>query len=480
MRPCLTPLAACLLLAGVSQARDLNRQNYLLGEIPSGMGGAAVGLAGDPIAIFYNPAGLAGLHQQGLSLSASAYQARWERYAGVLDLTAMRADMDSETFATFPDSVVWSLPVGSGEGEDALHHVLAVALVIPDFDKLDAKLDAGFRGGPGGDGFDFKGSYFLEELTYWAGPAYAISIGGWLRVGLAAWGLVTTSNARSSTGLKYRAALDEPGSPEVTVYSTQTYERTALGVTALVQLGLQARLWRGLELGLTVRSQTLGSLYAEGKDLMFSSLTMEDADGNPYPGTRAYVDRVESDACRLRYRLPWMLALGLSYTEPGRFRLALDGSYHFPLARWRYYEGPLVFPEDPAGEPIRDVGRALFPVEWRQLAGAFNLNAGAEVTVADGWMLRLGAFTNLSVVDQGFYARRGLDQSALFLPRLTSFGVSLGGGMLGERTTTSVGVVYVYGQGESFAFDELFGDPSRRSDVFSHTLTVVVSGSARL
>jgi len=467
-------------IAGVSQARDLNRQNYLLGELPSGMGGAAVSLSGDPIAIFYNPAGLAGMTRQGLSLSASAYQARWEDYSGVLDLTAMRADMESQTFATFPDSVVYSLPVDSNEGQDGLHHVLALALLIPDYDKLDAKLDAGFRGGLDGTGFDLKGSYFLEELTYWAGPAYALSIGGFLRVGLSLFGLVTTSTARSNTGLKYRATVDDPGNPEVSFYSTQTYERTALGVTALLQLGLQAQVWRGLELGLTVRSGTLGSIYTEGKDLMFSSLTVEDADGNPYPGTRAYVDRVETDEGELAYRLPWMLALGVSYTEPGRYRLALDGTYHFPLGRWRYYDGPLVFPEDPSGQPIRDVNRALYPVEWRQLAGAFNVNAGAEVTLVEGWLLRLGAFTNFSVVDQDFYAERRLERQALFLPRLTSFGVSLGGGMVGERTTTSVGVVYVYGLGESFSMDELFGEPVQRSGVVAHTLTVVVSGSAKL
>jgi hypothetical protein len=471
---------ACALWVAPLQARDLNRQNYLLGEAPSGMGGAGLALTGDPIAAYMNPAGLAGLYRQGLSLSASAYQIHWENYRNVLDLAVIQADMNSRTFSIFPDSLVYSLPLDANVGPEAFHHVIALALVIPDYDKLDAKIDAVLRDGMGG-GFDLKGSYFLEEMTYWAGPAYAVSFGGFLRLGLAAFALVTTSNARSNTGLKFKGPVeDEPGSPEATWYSTKSFQRSALSVNAVLQLGLQARLWRGLEAGLTIRSQTLGPIYAEGEDLMLASLTIEDAAGNPYPGFRPYVDRIETRASELRFRLPWMLALGLGYTEPGAYRVALDGSYHFPMSRYQHYQGPVVFPEDPSGLPILDLERALHPSEWRQTLGAFNLHAGAEVYLTEKLMLRLGAFTNFSVVDQAAYERQGQALEALFLPALDSFGVSLGGGFLGERTTTSVGVVYVYGAGQSFTFDELFGQPARRSSVEAHTLTVVVSGSANL
>ena len=64
----LTVVLAVLCLAGMAQARDLNWQNYQIGERAVGMGGAFVSMVGDPASTYYNPAGLAGLYKQGISL----------------------------------------------------------------------------------------------------------------------------------------------------------------------------------------------------------------------------------------------------------------------------------------------------------------------------------------------------------------------------------------------------------------------------
>jgi len=47
-----------LLFSTLLWARDINRQNYLIGEKAAGMGGAFVSVTGDAASAYYNPAGL--------------------------------------------------------------------------------------------------------------------------------------------------------------------------------------------------------------------------------------------------------------------------------------------------------------------------------------------------------------------------------------------------------------------------------------
>ncbi|MBN2497595.1 MAG: hypothetical protein JXR96_23580 [Deltaproteobacteria bacterium] len=467
-----------LLVAAFSQARDLNRQNYLVGEKAAGMGGAFTAMTGDPASLFYNPAGLAGLYKRGLSLSASLYQAHWEQYERLLNMdVGLQTDMGSESFSTFPASVVYTLPLDENQGADDFHHVLSAGLIVPDFDKFEAKIDESIGIYP----FELKGTLFAEELTYWAGFGYGISLWGRLRLGLSVFLLAHLSDQRSNLGLK--VAVEDELHNLYYLYGAETYEHSGLSLTILAQAGVQYLVTDHFVLGLNLRSPTLGTLYSQVKMFMIGSSYLEDDQGNPAvtPDLPGYVDRIETDRATMNYKLPLAIAAGAAYCVPESWAVALDLSFHLPQDRFLLIEGAGVYPTDPEGNEIMDPDRALIPNMERQNSWVLNVNAGAEVYLFGNWMARLGVFTDFSTVDQDFYDR-DMDSrlDALFLPRLLRFGLSVGAGRIGERSTTSVTITYVYGTGDTFNMNEIFGALPSRTDVCAHTLTFGLAGSADL
>ena len=68
LRP--SAFAALALATTTASATDGRYRDFVIGERAGGMGGAAIAVANDVDAIYYNPAGLA--HSQGDSISLSA------------------------------------------------------------------------------------------------------------------------------------------------------------------------------------------------------------------------------------------------------------------------------------------------------------------------------------------------------------------------------------------------------------------------
>ncbi len=459
-------------------ARDLSRQAYPVGEKAAGMGGAFTAAVGDPASAYYNPAGLGGLPDQGISLSASIYQLALEDYRRVIDLDVgtgdrLRAGMQSQTFGTFPSSVSYVLPLQAEGDPGGVRHVFALSLVVPDYDKF-----RGVIAEPREDyAFELKGTSHREEVTYWAGPSYAVALGRGLRLGVSAFVLTHVAEDRANVGIKL--AVDDGAGGVLSSYLTVSDERRAIGVTMLVQVGAQVDVSDAWTLGLSLRTPSLGRLYSEVHQLLFSSRLLEDDQG-PSELAPAYVDRIETRRVKFNPRRPLMLALGACYRLPPTLELAMDLSMHLPQAPFRLYSGRKVYPTDARGDPILDEDRALDPTELRKSTLVLNANLGAEVRLADGLVGRLGLFTDFSAVAQSFYDTPERRPGALDLPRLQRVGASLGFGLIGERTTTTAGLVYVFGRGTTFGLDELFSEPPARIDVVSHTLTLVLAGSTDL
>jgi hypothetical protein len=479
----LTLIIAVIIMTCPASARDLNRQNYALGERAAGMGGAFVSVVGDPASSYYNPAGLAGLYKRGLSLSASVYQLLIEDYSKIIDFDPgdggrLSADMSSTTFGTFPSSVVYLLPLDSNKEPEAFHHVIAFSLLVPDYDKMKAKIDM-----PIGDyAFELKGNFYNEDITYWAGPSYAVAFGGKLRIGLSAFALVHMTEERANLGVK-ATTFDTNFGDYVSDYLATTFETTGLGLSMLVQLGAQYDISDNLTIGLTVRSPTFGSFYSQVRMLTLNNYYREDMAGNPLvtAANPGYADRIESEDIEMNYKVPLMIAAGINYHVEESFVVALDVSFHLGLPKYNLYSGSLVYPKDPTGAIIYSDDRALDPNTFRQASWVINANLGAEVNFTKDYMARFGLFTDFSAVDQGSYDWSLFSrQEAIALPRLNRFGAALGFGMIGERTTTSFIVNYVIGIGDTFSLNEMFVGVSSKSDVLTHTVTFALAGSADL
>jgi long-chain fatty acid transport protein len=460
------------LACGVASGRELGRQPYPLGERAAGMSGAFISLTGDPTSIYYNPAGLAGLTTGGVSISASAYQYAIETYQSAFELELPDGreggDLSSRQFSTFPSSLVYVKPVADA-GDT--RHVLAFAVLLPDNDVFEGQMNVS----PREYAFAFNLRLAQRDSTYWIGPAYAWQSGP-LRLGLSVFGLAHFTSRKFSLGLRF-AQVDGAGG-QVNFNSTSVADLSALGVTALAQVGIQYALDTHWTIGFTYRSATLGSLYSSGEGLAFNSTLVADQDGESVPDT-ANVDRIELTDIEVDQRLPAMFGLGLSARYP-KWTLALDGTVHLPVNRYARIKGPPGIPIAADGLPVTDEDRFLDPTTFEANTLVWNLNLGAEYTLSPQWLLRAGVFTDHAAVDHAFLSSAELRADAASLPQIDRYGVSLGVGNLNEKSSTSVGLVYSYGSGETFALSELLGAPVERAQVTLHTITAVLAGTADL
>jgi hypothetical protein len=440
------------------------------------MGGAYVSLQGDPASAYYNPAGLAGLYRQAISLSASAYWMAIEQYGNAVDFRhttgeRITADAESLEFDTFPASVVYVLPLGGSKDPDAVHHVLGFALLVPHFDQFDADIVM-----PPGESLalEIKASFFSENVTYWAGPSWAMAFGR-LRLGLGVYLLLHLDEERFKASAKAR--VDDGLGGTLDSYLASATERSSASLTALAQAGIQVDVTDRFTLGAAVRTRTFGTLYSQVEMLTFNSAYVEDIRAQPIP-LGGYVDRLETTNVELHYRLPWMFALGASYRVPESFAIALDLSLHLPQGPYDLVTGPPIVPVDASGNPVPE--RAVNPTQTRKNRLVFNANLGTEVALTDRIWLRGGVFTDMSSVDQDFYDNDEQRTGSVILPSLFRVGVTLGLGMIGDWSTSSFGVVYVAGFGETFGLETVEGEAARLSEVNTHTITVVLAGSADL
>ena len=463
MRRISVGLAVLLAVGTNASARDLNKQNYLIGERAAGMGGAFVSLTGDATSAYYNPAGLGGLHKKGLSLSASAYQLSVENYPRALDIdmgggTSIRGQMSSSTFATFPSSIAYVLPFGSRE-KGATNHVFSFSVLVPDYDKLAARIEA-----PVGDyAVALNGSYLNTDMTYWIGPSYAVQFGSGVRLGVSVFALAYMTETQAKFGAKM---TDLSGTNS---YSTQAFDVSGTSVSMLGQAGIQWDVSDSWTVGVTARSPTFGRLYSSVKMLQLSSLYAENG-GVPQAG--GYADRIEvTKGVTLERRLPLVVAAGANYHAPGKFTVAVDATAHLAQPKYRQFNGPLAYPTDPSGNLILDQSRAIDPVIEAKTNQVVNANLGVEVNLTPKTVARFGVFTDLSAVDKVFAPDP-------VTPVLDRYGASVGLGLEGEKSTTSFGIVYSGGSGSAPGLNDLLGEPVNKVKVTAHTITAVLAGSA--
>ncbi|MDW8095721.1 MAG: hypothetical protein RMI51_02850 [Aquificaceae bacterium] len=88
----LSSLFACLLSAGVVFADEFHYRNFIPGERAAGMGGAYTAISDDPSGAFHNPAGLALIIGNKLSVNVNAYHVSDKSYVRVLPRTTGGAD----------------------------------------------------------------------------------------------------------------------------------------------------------------------------------------------------------------------------------------------------------------------------------------------------------------------------------------------------------------------------------------------------
>lgn len=415
----------CWWIAAASAARADFHNNPLLpvGEVAGLMGGAAAASVDDGSSSWYNPAGLGAVREQGISASLSAYGFQHVAVPAFADYGGGRkGGLSSTVLATFPSYLGYVHPFGGPR----FRHALGIAVVVPDFERVDGSVDI-----PGGGPTPWELNARLKHLsqTVWGLPAWG---GCWAERRLcigAALGLgyrtqtTTWMNAFRTVGLL--------GSLE----SSLTYHEDLWMAMLAPQVGLQWQLAGPLRLGASVRSPVF-TLAGGGSVLQI--------DSNVQAAVQQ-VRRVEDPDVTVEYRLPLQARAGLSL-DVGRFRFAADvvvspPQSSFPFVRGRDGETHLQ-PVDlmgmPAGAPV-EIGQDL------ERPALVDVAAGVSVRLGERWALLGGVFTLESGAEK-------LPEADVFGDRV---GATLGFNRRGRSSTTRAGITVVAGHGQvgSFAVD---------------------------
>ena len=407
----LLPFAALALAAATAAASDGRYRDFVIGERAGGMGGAAVAVASDVDAVFYNPAGLA--HSQGdsISLSANLYGLQSYKTKGGLD---WGADDKSDAFVTIPGAMggvkrladEWVAGFGVFAPKQEKRHLIAADPTRTSFSHGD-----------------------YDDQTLWIGPAVAwapadsrLSLGAGL---FAVYRDVSISQSAFQSGVSSKnAAID----------------LSMLGV--LASAGAQYDLGDGWSVGAAIQTPNV-RVWDDG------TLSVDVSEG----GRNAVDGGIYTTDVKADNYIPWQLAFGLGRTVPGVWGFAVDATYHpgrtFDFMRWDVY-----------GLPISSSMR---------LHSVLDVSVGAEYIVAERFPVRAGFYTAFSSIR----TPDDPDNADFITTDVDMYGVTFSVGRRSENMSVNVGFDYAFGSGHDLANDA--GGDKLRTDCDRSVLLATVS-----
>lgn len=103
-----------MILSGSLQASDFNTYQFLVGRRGAGMAGAFAALSEGGEALWYNPAGLAGIQSRSLDLSANVYHYFHQNLEGAIRVqdnpSPVSLDFKKSAFSTAGVSFICTKP----------------------------------------------------------------------------------------------------------------------------------------------------------------------------------------------------------------------------------------------------------------------------------------------------------------------------------------------------------------------------------
>lgn len=346
-------------MASPAHGQSANYEDVVFGELATGMGGAAIGLAKEPSAAFYNPAGLARLNTDVLGISVQAYGGTWIFVQDFLQAqnqsTDLREPLDTSSFGVFPTSLAYSLPLTT---VGSLHHSLAFSIVAPVHQSYS--FSQTLRG-PAGAGAEITSAASLRETELLGGVSYAIG-GASLSFGATVF---TEYASVAFENLLVASGTDASGTAQQYSRARQT-SGSQIGLTAVV--GAHLQMTQQWSLGLRARLPNLA--------LQTSSLhTFLEA---PVSGSELAVGGLEGE---MKYPHPLGLGFGVGFRSR-RLLFGFDAKSYLPMDAYNMFETPV----NEWDANIR-VPRSKFVV---------NFATGAEIFATEGVSLLFGLGTNTS------------------------------------------------------------------------------------
>ena len=331
-------LVACV-AAQTAFATDGRYREYVVGERAAGMGGAALAIASDVDAIFYNPAGLARSRSDSLSLSANLYGI--ERYKTEKGLD-WGEDSSSSTFVTVPAAM-------GGVKRFSDEWVGGFGVFTPKMEKRHLVTASGDR--TGFTHLDYN------DQTVWIGPS-------------AAW---APAGSRFSFGAGIYAIYRDYSASESSFRKNDYTLNGAMDLQmlgALATFGVQADLGDGWSAGVAVETPTV-RIWDDGK-LSINETTVDDSE----PDIGVYTSEVRADN-----HIPWQVSAGIGKAGEN-WCAALDATWHpsssYDLARWKL--------------------NGFSAAQKMHLRSVLDTSLGGEYVIAKKYPVRAGFYTAMSAV----------------------------------------------------------------------------------
>lgn len=415
-----------------ASADDAHHRNNLLGDRALGTAGAWTGLADDPSAAYYNPAGLAIVSRR--SLSASMQLDGFEHVEIDSALEGISEDdLIFDQRVTIPVFVSGSLKFGRSDPGGFQHHGFAFSTFHPSH--RTTRFSLGVRA-PGEDEIVMQYEDINvadEDNTVWVGPSYAYAFNPGHALGLSVFlSDRTLLHTESRARVDERMGDDVVGNTEYFVVRRTIAELTAKHV--VMRLGWVYQLHPNVRLGLMFQPPGI-QLSASSSRSYRRVATSED-------GMGVFHETIEAEDLPADSPIPWEVRLGIGISISSVTRLDLDVALN----------GPNGTEDDPVArfgtggrDDLQPPGILIAETFSRVLTPNFNL--GVETSISKLVTLRGGVFTDLSAVPE---VHAG---DTYQLSDTSRFGASVSVGLdIGDVDMTFGGFIR-WGRGETLGID---------------------------
>ena len=432
LRIAVVTLSIIMSILNTARGDETHYENFRFGQTAIGFGGAVTGFLSEPEATFYNPGGLGFLSMSKFSgaMNFLGHDKRVIRdFVSLDEADVPTQDGFSQDILTLPTSSVIVKSFSGGR------HALAFStfLLTETRDNFSATLDVPDETQELRLGYTEQ----LDDRIILIGPSYAARLSPDVSFG------VSIFYARRTYAVfdQVTERIIKPEIDSVPVGYTEIHERIETQEGALLmKLGAMWRVNTRWSLGAVLSTPAL-QLYGRGRysfrfiDATPSDLIDQDADDDD-DIERFYEDTAEEDTFT---QYPWTFGLGLSYGDPGTWRLALSVNLYLPLTYKR-----VEFDED-------EVAEERFTSFITEIERELTLNAaiGGELYITPRWPLRLGLFTNHASSPELNQARTPTPQ----LSHVDLYGGSLSVGYEDERASINLGVEVQVGSGYETTLD---------------------------
>ena len=441
MRTILRILATLTLLTASVRADETHANNFRYGQRALGMGGALTAVVGAAEATWYNPAGLAFLSGSVFSGSLQFYGFDERMVSDALRSPGdPSGDAMSTAFLPMPSSSVLSKqlvkPNARGVGSMVIALSTFVASARDENFHSALSADQSLYGEPGT--MTRSTSKRTSDRMLYSGPTWAWRPSETFALGGSLFYVRRDQSTNHSGGYVTRQ-VGTGGHDEVNV--SEFLDTTS--ATKVDDGALQAKLgvlWSPAEswtVGLAASTASV-RLHGDGSivyGLTFSGIRDHDRDDRRYPA-KLNTDRKDIEATT---EYPWRFGLGVAYTRPGSFTVAVDGDVQLPVTYER-----LVLDADAA-----DLVKNHFVNRIdRQLV--FNGAIGLEAWLSEDVVFRTGLFTNHSAAPPV-----PAKPTKPVLVDVDLYGASVSLGFRGGDRAVNVGVEVQMGAGDDAVLDDI-------------------------